>query len=821
MNSPSFLSTFFLNILRKLLFIWVRTDIKGVKQEELNLDPDKPVCYVLQYSSLSSRLVLENACKRSDLPSSQQSVQVGNSALKRSFFFLNERHGRLFKTRQTPAVSEQLKQIIKETEVNNEQDVQIVPVSLFWGRSPEKQDSWFKLLWSDDWSVAGPIRKFFIILFHGRQTLVQFSPPISLQQTYESTDRDANRTERKLLRVLRVHFRRVRQTVLGPSLSHRQNLVHEIVNSSAIRTAIAEEAKSEDGDLQSSKQKALEYADEIAANLHISNIHFLQILLRKLWMKIYNGVNMSRLDVVKDVTRDHAVIYVPCHRSHIDYLLLSWVLFTEGIMVPHIAAGINLNFPVIGPLLRGSGAFFMRRSFKGNKLYSAVFAEYIHTMFKHGYSIEYFVEGGRSRTGRMLSPRPGMVSMTVSSYLRDSDKPIAFVPVYIGYEKVLEGSTYQGELRGKKKKNESIFGLVKSLKNLRKSFGKVNVNFGNPIYLEKYLDEAQPTWKNDAKTADTKPEWFNGVVTGLSQEIVTRINAAAAINPVNLLSLVLLSTQRHSMDAKVLVNQMDLFASLLKQRQYSDFMTFPEGSGSDWLDYCEKMGFVSRQKHELGDIVTLDERTAISLTYNRNNILHFFAIPSLIACLLQNNASMEKQRLHGFFRAIYPYIRSEYFLQWDSENIDEIFESWLTVLTDTGLLEQKDELLIRPEPGSSQFVQLSVLARFIMQTLERYYIAIAVLTQAGSNCLDADELEKQSTQMAERMSILFGLNAPEFFDKALFRNFIAKLKSKQVISENEDGQLCYSDQIEYIVEDARLILNAELRQAITQVTNLN
>ena len=110
-------------------------------------------------------------------------------------------------------------------------------------------------------------------------------------------------------------------------------------------------------------------------------------------------------------------------------------------------------------------------------------------MFSRGYSVEYFVEGGRSRTGRALQPRPGMVAMTVRSYLRNHNKPIAFIPVYVGYEKVLEGRSYLGELRGKKKQKESVFGVFKSLKNLRKSFGKVNVNFGEPIYLSKFLDQ--------------------------------------------------------------------------------------------------------------------------------------------------------------------------------------------------------------------------------------------------------------------------------------------------------------------------------------------
>ena len=102
----------------------------------------------------------------------------------------------------------------------------------------------------------------------------------------------------------------------------------------------------------------------------------------------------------------HEIVYVPCHRSHMDYLLLSYVIYHQGMVPPHIAAGINLNFWPAGPIFRHGGAFFIRRTFKGNPLYSTVFREYLNLLFAKGYSVEFFTEGGRSRTGRLLPPRP-------------------------------------------------------------------------------------------------------------------------------------------------------------------------------------------------------------------------------------------------------------------------------------------------------------------------------------------------------------------------------------------------------------------------------
>jgi 1-acyl-sn-glycerol-3-phosphate acyltransferase len=124
---------------------------------------------------------------------------------------------------------------------------------------------------------------------------------------------------------------------------------------------------------------------------------------------------------------------VPCHRSHVDYLLLSYVIYNENLALPYIAAGDNLNIPFIGRILRGGGAFFIRRSFKDNQLYTAVMRAYLYQLVKLGVPLEYFVEGGRSRTGRMLKPKLGMLGMTVEAYIKSQARPLAFVPVYIGY----------------------------------------------------------------------------------------------------------------------------------------------------------------------------------------------------------------------------------------------------------------------------------------------------------------------------------------------------------------------------------------------------
>ncbi|QSP96323.1 glycerol-3-phosphate 1-O-acyltransferase PlsB [Marinobacter salinisoli] len=806
---------------RKILFLWVRTDASGNSVEALGLDLEKPVCYVLPTSSLSSRLVLEHEVIRADLPGATESLPVKNGPAH-SFFFLYDRPGGLFRRRPTPTVTSEFEALIQYGLAHPDQDVQIVPVSLFWGRSPDKEKSLVKLLLSDTWNVAGRLQKFLIIMVHGRSTYVQFNQPLSLKQVIDEYRHSEERAQRKLARILRTHFGRVRQAVLGPDLSHRRTLVGSLVRTTAVKEAIRETAAKEGVAPEKVRAKAWKYADEIAANMSIVTIRFLEVILSWLWNRIYNGIAVNNIKVVKEVAQESAVVYVPCHRSHIDYLLLSYVLYKNGLMPPHIAAGINLNMPVVGPILRRGGAFFMRRSFKDNPLYATVFNEYMHVMFSRGYSVEYFVEGGRSRTGRMLQPRPGMLAMTVRSFLRNHRKPIVFVPVYIGYEKVMEGRTYLGELRGKKKQKESIFTLARTARKLSNSFGRVALNFGDAIPLTEVLDDVHDSWREEAYDSEYRPAWLNTVVDRLAQRVASNINAAVAVNPIGMTATVLLGTERLAMDEKQLIRLMDQYADLLKAYPYADTVTLPEGSGKDWVAYCENMGLVERQPQKLGDIIALEGSNAILMTYYRNNIQHLFALPALVASLFENKDALRRDKILFLAGVAYPYLQAELFLQYDADDVEKVISRWVDVLIDQGLLTELDDgRIARPAEGTEEMLRLRVLSRFIIQTLERYHIALGILRKNGSGKLTAVELEEQSTLLAERMSILFGLNAPEFFDKSLFRNFIAHLKKNGVITTDENGLISYGDGLDEVAEDARLVLGLEKRQAIQQVTMMD
>src|SRR3546814_8211872 len=223
--------------------------------------------------------------------------------------------------------------------------------------------------------------------------------------------------------------------MIGPDLSTRRLLIDKVLAADTVKDAIADQARRDKSTPAEAWKKAHAFAYEIAADYSHPVVRSASFLLTTVWNRIYRGVLVHHLDRFKAVAPGHEIVYVPSHRSHMDYLLLSYLLYDRGIVPPHIVAGVNLDLPVIGTILRKGGAFYIRRSIRGSMLYSAVLSEYVAQLVAGGYSIEYFIEGGRSRTGRLLQPKGGMISMTVRAFLRPPTRPVLFQPVYIGYEK--------------------------------------------------------------------------------------------------------------------------------------------------------------------------------------------------------------------------------------------------------------------------------------------------------------------------------------------------------------------------------------------------
>jgi glycerol-3-phosphate O-acyltransferase len=806
--------------LRRMLMLWVRIRRDPPSITDGMFDPGKSVCYVLERYGLSNALILEQACRDAGLPSALAPMPGDLMGKGRAFFAVSRREGWLFRRARSLTHSEGLAELVSTLEARPELDVQLVPVSIFIGRAPDRQSGWFSVLFSENWPFMGRFRRALAVALNGRNTLVQFAAPISLRQSVNEGLERA-RTVRKVSRVLRTHFRRQRAAVIGPDLSHRRELLANILGAPRVREAIAQQASRDGSGVEAAEAKARAFGWEIAADYSDPVVRSLSFLLKPVWNRLFDGIVVNHVETIKQAAPGHAVVYTPSHRSHMDYLLLSYLLYQRGLVPPHIGAGVNLNLPLIGPVLRRGGAFFLRRTFKSNALYSAVFSEYIAQLFARGVAMEYFIEGGRSRTGRLLQAKAGMLSMTVRSFLRERRRNAVFQPVFFGYERLAEGGSYIGELSGQTKKKESLFRTVTGVFGvLRSRYGKVTVNFGEPIYLEQFLDEVSPEWREFAATDDSRPAWLQRAVDTLGTRILVEVNRAADVSPIALLAMCVLSTPKHAIAEDDLLTQLALCKDLLAAAPYSSRVTVTALSPPEIIAYGEKLLALSRNKHALGDVLLMDERAGILQSYFRNNVQHLFAVASWVACCFLDSRKLPRSAVVRLGKLVYPYVKAELFLPWDEETFGERVQQTIDFFLAHGLLESDTDgrVLRRPSGGSDRAFQLRVFAHSLLQAFERYYICIALLVRNGSGQLSGGELENLCHLTAQRVSLLYAASAPEFFDKSLFRNFIGELRENGVIRLGANAKLEFDERLHAINKDARIVLSREIRHSILQVT---
>lgn len=829
-------------IVRRVLRAWVRADVFPESAASLALDPAKPVCYVLQDGRVANLLTLFAEARRAGLPAAEAPLVVGGVRAPRSLFFLTRRQPLTAPARARYEHSPLLVRLVEEVCGNAQTDVQLVPVTILWGRSPTHQDSILKALFSETWRAPGIIGQIFAVLLHGRSVLVRFNAPISLagllrdepaaagEADDEPADEapadevpaspDAALAVRKLARVLRVHFRRQREMAIGPDLSHRNTQVETLLASPPVRAAIAAEAATRKLSPDAAETRARRFALEIASDYSYGVVRAMELFLTWLWNRLYDGIEVHHAERLARIAPGQSVIYTPCHRSHIDYLLLSFILYRKGLTPPHIAAGANLNMPLIGPLLRRGGAFFMRRTFRGEPLYAAVFHEYLHLIIARGFPIEYFIEGGRSRSGRLLAPKAGILGMTVNSFVREQTRPLVFVPVYIGYEKVLEGATYIRELEGRPKQRESLWALLRTVRQLKHVFGRVHVNFGEPLPLAAFLDEIRPGWQALAATDAAEPAaaWPREATRAAASALAQRINEAATVNPANLIALTMLATPKHTADEQALLRQIANCQALLAQVQYSPSTIVCTMPPAEVVGAATRLGYVERVAHPLGDLVRVAERQAPFLAYLRNNVLHLFALPSLIACLLSHNRRLGGERLREAGVAIYALMRPELYLPWSAAELPAVIDAFVDVLAARGLVDRlADGSLAAPEPQRAEFVDLRFLGETIRPTLERHFLFLALLEHYGTGRVTRRELEDACHLLAQRLTLLYEFNSAEFSERSLFVAVAGHLLDAGLVAEDDDGRLCFDASTTTPLAWGELVLPGEVRESIRRL----
>jgi len=518
----------------------------------------------------------------------------------------------------------------------------LVPLTYVYELKPEKQKLSLLDLFFGSKDNPGTFRKVVLFFRYFRRAFIDVGPFVNLgehlpQEWSPETVREAGRD---LCDKLLDHIDRQRRVVLGPQLKTRQQFRELVLDDLEMRQDLETTAAERNKSVKNIRKQAAAYFDEIAANYNAVYVHLWDYVLTFIFERIFEGVEVDEegLSRVREAARRGTMIYVPCHRSHIDYLVLNYILFKHQLHTPRVAAGKNLSFWPMGHIFRNSGAFFLRRTFRNMPLYEKVFTKYVQTLIEYEYPLEFFIEGGRSRSGKMIMPKFGLLSIALDTLAKERCDDLMFVPAHIGYDQIMEEQYYVRELGGTEKKKESLFQVIKARKFLRRRYGTVYIRFAEPISARSYFSEqSSEVFENP----DLKREAYRG----FSFHLIHSINNVTTVTPLSLVVTAIsaipyrgFSCVEISKIARMYVDYLSHIGAPLQETVLD-----PAKCVRTVLSMLEERGKIDYLEGEdPGDeeFYLIDDDKRISLEYYKNNAIHHFVPAAFISLSLLSKESL-------------------------------------------------------------------------------------------------------------------------------------------------------------------------------------
>lgn len=716
-------------------------------------------------NTLDLRL-LENTCFSANLPA-PQATGLGPSIAR--VLRPKSRFGNSLSSKSVDPQLVNLQKLLKNTPSEN---VWLIPVQCFWYRAPRKEKSLWQRLFSENMRSTACFSRCIAICFNRRHITLEFGAPISLRKWF-AHNRDNQATQRLHDSLCEIFYSQ-HQIILGPMIARHGQMVKAIQQSPRVTKAITTRGKTDN--YEHYKKQAKDYALEIPARLSYPFIRLVDHFMRYFCNRIFDQIIVTNIANIRSISSDHTLIYVPCHRSHMDYLLMTVVLFYSGLTVPHIAAGKNLNIPIIGNILKRCGAFFVRRTFSG-VLYTAVLHEYMHQMYQRKYPIEYFIEGGRSRTGQLQQPEIGMLSMSLLNYLEGNQAPVAFVPINIAYEKIPETGSYARELQGATKTVENLKGVFNSIRRLGRQFGSVQISFAPAIKLTEFLDKYYPESTTD--NSKSNPEWLKPATHSLGCRILESINSVTLCNATQMIAFLVLSAPNYSISENELCAQMELLKKLISLMPFGDHII--ETDTSACIDKVESMGFLIRDKSTKNSpILSCSVEKANELNWYSNNIQHIFVVPSL---LIKASRHIPKEvAIRLLCQELYPYIKVDYFLPWTEIELDSTIDKYLDAFRTFGIQQEANGHLSLASKDQDKQSIVDIISNTITPTLIRYLIALQIISESWSDETYIPELTRRCLKAARHLKPQHETEVLKIQDKNSFQLFISQLNQKNLVT---------------------------------------
>lgn len=570
--------------------------------------------------------------------------------------------------------------------------VQLLPVLVSWQRGFDRPVHPALRAILPDPERPGGLMRLWKLALYAKDNVVQVGDPVDLREFMERVPSDQQR-RRTLYVLLRRFLRRESQVVRGPRLPAPADLKRMVLDNPPMR----ELARSEAGRLhlpidRIQTRMEREY-DHIAAHMRWWVIRFLDFILRPLWTRVYSGVDAPEEDMerIRAAIREGAAIVLPSHKSHFDYMLLAWVFYNNKLTLPHVVAGANLAIPVVSFFLRSAGGFFIKRRFDDDRIHPAVFSRYLRELVHHGIPIEAYIEGGRTRSGKLLSPKVGVLGMVLdAAALRPRGKEVTVLPVALAYEQVAEQGAYVRELGGQTKRKENLGEFARATRVIRRRLGRVYFRVGDPIHVSEIVDATseQPGW------LDRDPAERKQALHTLAKRVMYRVGQRTVLLPTTLVALGLLAHHRRG------IRQEELFARVERFRDFIARYGVPQAATLGRLDEAIRLSLarlanqriVEAFEHDSERVwaVRLDRR--LELDFSKNQGLHPFTAAGMVACAIRGRPddavlAAELEPAVGYLERLW---RFEFSLHPD-EDTAALVERGLRDLEAHGALASTDE----------------------------------------------------------------------------------------------------------------------------------
>ena len=772
-----------LNKILRAVFYWpfrLTTNCVPIPYEPLKhikIDCNRPICYMTVSSSIGNLMCIERLTQKLGLPSPFSPLIVNGKTYKRLCYLRRPGFFSSKSARQCH-ISPILNSWFELSEESGK-EVQILPITVLWSRNPGYEGKALRGV-----NTATPSwRKFLMLTFAGHDNCTIVDDPVNAL-TFKNKVKARNK-KHLMHRVIKLSFLKKARSIIGKPLPNRKMVIDELIKRPAVLNAIVEESKRTGKPTEKLKSEALAIYDVMVADTRYSLLKFLNTVITLIWNRIYHGQSIIGADRVRQLVQTgHEIIYIPCHRSHMDYVLLSFVIFHEGLPIPQIASGNNLNFFPVGQIIKRCGSYFIRRKMKGDNFYIALFNEYLSLLFERGYATEFFIEGGRSRTGRTLPPKTGMVAMTIQAQLRGLERPIAFVPTYLGYEHVSEVGSYMRELNGQTKAKESAKQLLGIFKRFR-YYGRGYVTFGEPVVVTRFLNQNVPSWRDDIDPTGLKlPHWLHDTVNQLARRLIINLNDAATLNGINLCALAIMNVPDHAMSMGQLHKCLTLYLKLIRVNENRKKLIPKVPVDKLILQAIELNKF---KIYDVGDdmkFVRPSHGQSLQLTYFQNNIVHLFALPALLANIILRNGHIKHEDVRAHARSLFYFLRHELFAPDEEYELDDLIDRYLDTFLKEGYITKNQDMIYVSGDGYTEFF---ILSRCIYHNLIRYLVAVTALDNTEDNTTDIKTFTENCLTYAKRLPLDVTNNSPEFADPILFRIMCETLKRHNYISENENG----------------------------------